>query len=170
MKLCITITSKGEFYTANVFRDDDDLLEGKPAFWFFGDADVDVDGSPNWQRDPYGQAETSLHFEGKPVNSDIVPGIVLPPEVIKLTPEIVLGCFASVEYNGKHEPAVVFDVGPHNKLGELSACLAKRLGINDNPNTGGIDTQSVHYRFWPGVAAKIEGKQFVLTSFGSHHG
>jgi len=170
MKLCTTITSKGENYTANVFRDDGDLQNGKPAFWFFGDADVDVDGSPNWRRDPYGQADTSLHFNGHPVNSDAVPGIVLPPDIIKLTPDIVLGCFASVEYNGKHEPAVVFDVGPTSKLGELSGCLARRLGINDNPNTGGVDTQSVHYRFWPGVPANIDGNLFTLTPLGSHHG
>lgn len=170
MKLCITITSKGEFYTANVFRDDDDILNGKPAYWFFGDADVDVDGSPNWQRDPDGQSETSLHYNGAPVNSDEVPGIVLPPELIKLTPEIVLGCFASVEYNGKDEPAVVFDIGPHSKLGELSACLANRLGINDSPTHGGVDEQAVHYRFWPGVAANIDGKQFELTPLGGHSG
>lgn len=166
MKLVATITSKGENYTANVFRDDKDLINGKPAYWYFGDADVDVDGSPNYKRDPYGQADTSLHYNGSPINSDEVPGIVLPPELIKLTPDIVLGCFASVEYNGKHEPAVVFDVGPHNKLGELSACLAQRLGINPDPNTGGIDNQAVHYRFWPGIAADIDGKTYTLTHYG----
>jgi hypothetical protein len=92
-----------------------------------------------------------------------VPGIVLPPEVINLTREIVLGCFATVEYRGKFEPAVVFDISPHFKLGEMSPCLARRLGINDDPNNGGVDTQEIHYRFWPGVPANIDGKQFELT-------
>jgi len=172
LKLLTTISSKGENYTANIIRDDNDRLNGKPAYFFFGDADNDVDGAPYWHKDPYGQAETSLHFNGKPVNGDEVPFIVLPPEVINLTPEIVLGCFATVEYpEGNFEPAVVADVGPHNKLGEMSPCLLRRIGAPAFQNgNGGIDEQVVHYRFWPGVAANIEGKQFTLTPLGGKHG
>lgn len=166
-----TIASKGENYWANIIRDDADLLNDKPAYFFFGDMDNDVDGSPYWNKDKYGQADTSLHYDGKPINSDEVPGIVLPPEVINLTPEIVLGCFATVELNGAYEPCVVFDVGPHVKLGEGSPCLLRRLGAPAPRNgNGGIDEQVVHYRFWPGVAANIDGKQFTLTPLGQHHG
>lgn len=163
MKLVTTIYSKGENYAANVFRDDDDALNGKPAWWFFGDGDLDFDGSPRWKLDkPYGQAGTSLHFNGAPINGDDVPGIVLPPELIKKTPEIVLGCFATVELDGKFEPCVVFDVGPSSKLGELTPCLIRRLGRPDGLNDG-IDAQVLHYRWWPGVAANVDGKQFTLT-------
>jgi hypothetical protein len=45
----------------------------------------------------------------------------------------------------------------------MSPCLARRLGINDDPNNGGVDTQEIHYRFWPGVPANIYCRQFELT-------
>lgn len=159
MKKLLTITSKREGYTADLIQDDDG------SFFFLGDFDVDVDGSPNWKRDPYGQADTTLHFLGKPINSDIVPGIVLPPEVIKAVKGVVLGCYASVSYKGKSRDAVVFDVGPHFKLGEGSAALAIRLGINPDPNKGGVDTQSVLYRFYPGVPAEIDGVKYTLQPY-----
>lgn len=163
--LLLTIASKGERYTANVFQDDYDTLNLKPAVWFFGDADIDWDGSPRWRRDPWGQAETTLRHNDQPIDSDSVPGIVLPPEVIMAVPGIVLGCAAVATYKGKDEAGVVFDVGPHYKLGELSACLARRLNINDDPNTGGVDAQAVQYRFWPGVPAVIEGVEYALQRY-----
>lgn len=159
MKKLLTIRSKGERYTADVIEDDDGSV------FFVGDMDIDVDGSPNWQRDRYGQADTSLHFQGKPINSDIVPGIVLPPECIRAVKGVVLGCKARASYKGRDRDAVVFDVGPHFKLGEGSGALAIRLGINPDPNKGGVDEQSVTYRYWPGVPAEIDGIRYQLQPY-----
>jgi hypothetical protein len=156
MKKLITIRSKGEGYTADVIEDNDGSL------FYVADADIDVDGSPNWRRDPYGQADTSLHYHGKPINSDEVPGIVVPPEIINAVGPIVLGCQASIEYRGKKIAAVVFDTGPHNKLGEISAAAAEGLGINPDPNHGGVDGQEVTYRLWPGKPATVEGVTYDL--------
>jgi hypothetical protein len=48
----------------------------------------------------------------------------------------------------------VFDISPHFKLGEMSPCLARRLGINDDPNNGGVDTQEIHLSFLAWRASK----------------
>lgn len=155
----LTITSKREGYTATVFQNEDGSCE------YTGDMDVDVDGSPNWRRDPYGQPETTLHHEGKPINSDKVRGIVLPPECIKAVGPIVLGCKAEVEYRDVRVTAVVFDVGPHFKLGEGSAALANALGINPDPNNGGEDDVVVKYRWWPGIPAEVDGVTYDLQPY-----
>lgn len=160
MKLLFSISSKGEGYVANVIRDDDG------SEFFFGDFDVDVDGSPNWKQDPYGQSETTLQHEGKPINSDVVKGIVLPPECIKASKEMVLGCKAEASYRGVTVPCVVFDVGPHFKLGEGSPAAARPLGINPDPNRGGVDEQEVLYRYWPGIPAVVDGIEYKLQHYG----
>lgn len=159
MRLVKTIYSKGENYAANIIYDDDRTLNGKPSYFFFGDMDNDVDGTPHWRKDPCGAPGTTLSYQGKPVNGDIIPGIVVPPELINMTGEIVMGCIATVEYHGLVLPAVVFDSGPHNKLGEGTPALLKALGAPalDNGN-GGIDEQLVLYRIWPGVPARLEIK------------
>ena len=159
MKKLLTITSKGEHYTSDLI----DYEDG--SYGFVGDFDNDWDGSKRWHEDPYGQADTTLHHNGKPIDSWAVPGIVLPTEVILAVPHIVLGCKAEVGFNRKSAPAVVFDVGPHSKLGEGTPCLAVRLGINPGHSSGGVDEQAVHYRFWPGVAAEIDGITYQLQAY-----
>jgi len=158
MRNLITIISRGEAYIANVIQD------GGSVF-FVGDADIDVDGSPNWRRDRYGQADTSLNFNGKPINADKVPFIVLPPECITVVPGVVLGCKAQASFRGKTINAVVADIGPHKKLGELSAHCAELLGINPDPNSGGVDSQEVTYRYWPGIPALVDGILYRLKPY-----
>jgi hypothetical protein len=161
MKKLLTITSKGEGYTADVILDD-----GGSVF-FVGDADIDVDGSPNWERDPDASADTSLHYNGKPINADKVSFIVLPPECIKAVAGVVLGCKATAKYHGRECAAVVADVGPHRKLGEMSSACARMLGINPSPTSGGVDEQCVTYRYWPGIPALVDGVLYKLQPYGS---
>lgn len=123
---------------------------------------VDVDGSPNWRRDPTGQADTTLHLHGKPINADAVPYVVVPPLIRDLVAPIVMGCQAEVTYKGKTVRAVVADVGPRRKLGEGSAALAIALGINPSPTRGGEDSHSIHYRIWPGKPAIVNGVEYQL--------
>lgn len=159
MKKILTITSKREGYTADLVDREDG------SFSFLGDFDNDWDGSPRWKEDKWGQAETTLRHEGKSIDSWKVPGIVLPPVVVKAVKEIVLGCYAEVTYRGLTQPAVVFDLGPDFKLGEGSPQLAVRLGINPHHAIGGVDEQSVLYRFWPGRAAVVDGVKYDLQPY-----
>ncbi len=166
MRLVFTFKSQENdayVYYANIIQDEDRLVNQKPCYFWFGDADNDVDGSPYWAEDPYGQADTSLHLNGKPVNGDKFPFIVVPPQVLNMTPEIVLGCIATMEYKGKDVACVVADTGPKSKIGEASPAALRALGLPAPHNgNGGIDTQEICYRIWPGVAANINGTQFTL--------
>ena len=162
MRELITITSKGEGYTATVWDNEDG------SYSFTGDMDNDVDGSQFWHNDPCGQSETTLQFSGKSIDSGVVPCIVLPPPIIKAIGPIVLGCQAQVEWNGTIVDGVVFDVGPRTKLGEGSYAMLKRLGAPALENgNGGIDGPEVQYRFWPGVPAVVDGVTYVLQKYGA---
>lgn len=154
MKKLTTVHSKGENYSADVIKDDDGSI------FFVGDFDVDWDGSPNWHKDPTGQPETALTHNGKPIDSERVAGIVLPKEARKLGK--ILGCKATASYKGKTIPCVVFDIGPSRKLGEGSVKLAQLLGINTHPVKGGTSRQEITYRFWPGIAAVLDGVTYKL--------
>lgn len=154
-------------YYANVIEDFGRTLNGFPSYFWFGDADNDVDGSPYWHDDPYGQADTRLHLNGKPINGDEIPFIVVPPQVIQKTPEIVMGCQGTMEYQEKIVSCVVADSGPSSKIGEASPAALRALGLPASHNgNGGLDTQEILYRIWPGVAANLtvnsKAIQFVL--------
>lgn len=132
-----------------------------------GDMDVDVDGSlPNIYHDPYYQNDTTLHYNGKPLNTDEDSFAVLPKPVMQEVKGKVLGCqgLAINLKNGKSYPFVIGDVGPTKKIGEGSRKLAIKLGINPDPNNGGEDDRAIMYIWWPGVAASIDGKQYQLQS------
>jgi hypothetical protein len=157
-------------YYANIIRDDDRILNGKPCYFWFGDADNDVDGTPYWRKDPSGQPDTRWHYNGKPINGDVIPYIVVPPQIIKMTPEILGGCVGAAYYNGKEVACVVGDSGPLSKIGELSPAALRALGLPaPQDGNGGLDTQEILYRIWPGVAAKIKGEDGNDYQFELQH-
>jgi hypothetical protein len=90
------------------------------------------------------------------VNSESVPYIALPPDFSK---DFKLGDIALVinKKNDKQCFAIFADVGPVEKIGEGSICLAKMLGINDNPKSGGSVTGIIY------ILIKNSGKNKVLT-------
>jgi hypothetical protein len=150
-------------YWANIIQDNEKLKDDQPSYIWFGDADNDVDGCPYWNEDPYGQPETSLTYQGKPINGDQVPFIVVPPQVINMIVGVVLGCAGEMDYNGKHVDCVVADSGPKSKIGECSPAALRALGLPAPHNgNGGLDTQEILYRIWPGVAAVVNGITYNL--------
>lgn len=131
-------------------------------------ATIDCDGSGgNPDNDPYFQPDTSLHRNGQALNAYRENFIVVPPSIINGVRPIVLGCKAAVLYRetGKMIDAVVGDIGPRRKLGELSVAAARALGMSGNPNTGGEDDfRQVVYLLWPGIAAVVDGVQYNLQA------
>ena len=127
-------------------------------------AAIDSDGSDNRHHDGCWQPDTSLHYKGKAIDAESVPYIVVPPLIIQGVVPVVLGCNAIVEntLNGKKCVAVVADIGPSAKLGEMSCECARRLGLSGNPNTGGTDDHVIHYTLYPGVPATVDGITYVL--------
>ncbi len=135
-------------------------VEDQPIYWdgktvsYNGYGRIDDDGTGGAHGDPYHQSDTSLHNDGHPLNADVDRYIVVPPQILDGVKPIVLGSKAVVTYQEKTADAVVGDVGPHHRLGEMSMALASALGINPNPNIGGVDSPVVHYEITPGVAAE----------------
>ena len=146
-------------------------IEGCPIHWdgttitFKASARIDSDGSGSSHGDPCFQPDTSLHNNGKPLNSDKEFFIVLPPQVIKAVPPVVLGSQATVTYKDVTVPAVVGDVGPYSKIGEISIALANALGINSNPSNGGVESPTVSYTVTPGVSAVANGVHYTLQPY-----
>lgn len=175
MKFFTQITSvenKNFSYVADVFQDTTEAIDGFPCYWFFGDMDEDKDGSPDWEIDGSGAADTSVHYNGKAINGNIIPFIVLPPKLIKAVGPKVLGCYAEGVRNGVIVPGAVGDVGPNSKLGEGSSAMIHGLGGPTTRNgNGGFDTREVFYRWWPGVPASFKIGEtyynFELQSYGA---
>lgn len=58
-------------------------------------------------------------------------------------------------------PAVVGEIGPKNKTGEASYCLAKIINPSITHNSG--DKRRIYlYEFWPGIPAVVGEKTYKL--------
>ena len=83
---------------------------------------------------------------------------------------IVMGCRAVVTNtkSGESVEAVVAEVAPADKLGEISLACAKAIGVPDGEgrtypaNSGGVEDPIVHYQLFPGVPAVVEGITYPL--------
>lgn len=115
------------------------------------------DGSPLPSSDPF-----------KYVDAETVPGIVVSPKIILAVPGLVLGCRARITWRGRSIEAVVFDVGPRSKCGEISIGAAKAfrdLGMSASARSGGIEENEVGYELWPGVPAVVNGITYPLQAY-----
>jgi hypothetical protein len=146
-------------------------IEGEPItehedgrVTFRAKAAVDTDGSGPLHGDPDAQADTSLHRAGRPLNADVDRYIVTPPAIIAGVKGVVLGCQAEVRNtrNGRVTAAVVGDIGPRRKLGEISRATAMALGIDPSPTRGGEEAHVIEYTLWPGRPAVVEGVTYGL--------
>lgn len=138
------------------------LDDGTIQYTAAGRIDGDGSGGNSWH-DPDFQDATSLKFKGVSLNAETENYIVAHPSIIKGVAPIVLGSQAFVTYKGKTVPAVVGDIGPHSRLGEMSIACAKALGIPESPLTGGVES-GVSYEIQPGVPATANGKTYDLQA------
>lgn len=112
---------------------------------------IDADGAGGaWKGDPAGQPETSLRYpDGSSLDPTKVPYFVLPVGFTERHPGLRLGDLAAVLYEGKLAFALFGDEGPPQKIGEGSIALARALGIDPDPVTGGAD-EGVTFVVFPG--------------------
>lgn len=132
---------------------------------FISGAAIDSDGSGgNLDKDPFFQPDTTLHHNAKALNAYKERFVVVPPLIVQKTRGIVFGCQAFVTnlITGKVVTAVVGDLGPAAKIGEISVACAQALGLNSNPNHGGTDAKAIGYEILPGVAASVDGIVYDL--------
>jgi len=126
-------------------------------------AAIDSDGVGSHHGDKTAQDETTYKPD---LNADIDRYVVVPPAIRDGVRGIVIGCKATVSYGVKSTDAVVGDIGRHRKLGEISCACASAIGLNPSPVDGGTDAHVIQYVLWPGVAAVVNGKQYVLQPRG----
>lgn len=149
----------GTIQGCEIFEEEDGRVH------FTADADVDCDGSGgNELDDPFFQADTTLHHDGKALNAELVPFIVVPKMVIVGVKGVVMGAQARVTntHNNRSCLAVVGDLGPSRKIGEVSCQCARLLGLSGNPNIGGTDEHIILYEIWPGTPAVVDGVTYEL--------
>ncbi len=143
-------------------------IEGEPiiehddgSVCFTSKAAIDSDGVGPHHGDRTAQDQTSYKPD---LNADLDRYIVVPPAIRNGVKGVVMGCLANVTNlkNGQHTAAVVGDIGPHKKLGEISCACASAIGLNPSPVSGGVDEHVIKYVLFPGIAAVVEGKQYKL--------
>lgn len=100
------------------------------------------------------------------INSEIIPYCVLPPQIIKAVPEIVLGSRfigTNMESN-EFTQGMVADVGPTNKFGEFSICSNEKFGLDGNPKNGGTEEEIISMTIFLGIQYD---KNYPLQPYGS---
>lgn len=135
---------------------------------FTADADIDSDGGPNIDHDPYWQPDTTLHHHGQPINAQRVPYCVIPIGILNKVPEMGLGCHCVVTNTrtGQSATAVLADLGPTRKIGEISPALARKIGVNPNSRIGGEERKIILYEIYVGNPATIDGITYKLQPLG----
>jgi hypothetical protein len=153
---CVTKVSASRYAKDNGGAATIDVCSTGGAIYFTADMDIDCDGKAsavcNINTDASYQSQTAAtDSQGKYLDAATLPFIVVPGVSSRWSYKnsgIVMGSVAAVIYNGKVEYGIVGDVGPTNIIGEASYAMAKRLGINPNPSTGGT-ASGVTYVIFP---------------------
>jgi hypothetical protein len=124
-------------------------------------AAIDSDGVGPHHGDKTAQDETTYKPD---LNADVDRYVVVPPAIRDGVEGVVIGCQAQVlnTRTGQLTDAVVGDIGPHNKLGEISCACASAIGLDPSPVDGGTDEHIIEYILRPGVAAVVDGKTYTL--------
>jgi hypothetical protein len=135
-------------------------MDDKSVHWT-SKAAIDSDGIGPHHGDKTSQDQTSYKPD---LNADVDRYVVVPPAIRDGVAGIVIGCQAQVVYLDKYTDAVVGDIGPHKKLGEISCACASALGMNPSPIDGGVDEHLVHYTIFPGIPAVVDGKTYSLQA------
>lgn len=153
---------------------DDIRNAGRPGDWY--GVVTDRHGTPVVQTpaDPapgYYISATAYHRPGKSLadprcylNSEEIPFVVIENYIRRRARGIVLGCKAMVTntLNNKSTVAIVGDMGPLAKIGEISIACAKAIGVNPDPKRGGTSDNVIFYELWPDTPGQFAQEVFEL--------
>ncbi|MGZ3420908.1 MAG: glycoside hydrolase family 75 protein [Polyangiales bacterium] len=156
-----TVASKAKYATDDGAADTVDVCSLPGAFFWKADLDVDCDGKMstvcNKSTDPAYQNMTAMtDSKGGALDAATLPYVVIPTATTTRwsykTAGISGGAVVAVIYGGKVVYGVFGDTGPSNIIGEASYAMAKALGIDPDPSTGGADS-GVTYIVFTGKGA-----------------
>jgi type II secretory pathway pseudopilin PulG len=170
LKTCQQI-SKGLYATDTETKASIAVCDTKNAVWWNADMDIDCDGintiECNPKTDTAYQPETSLETSsGQPFNAATMSYVVIPSISSRWNYKksgIALGAVVAVIYNGAVEYGVFADTGPVEIIGEASYALAKRLGIDPNPTSGGVDSGVTYLVFKNSRVSPVESHAAMVS-------
>jgi hypothetical protein len=153
--------SSGLFATDSEFQANIPICGLTGAVFWKADMDIDCDGERtaacNEQTDPWYQNQTSAKASsGAWLDASTLPFVVIPSRGERFDYQahgIELGTVVAVLYKGQLEFGVFADSGPEHIIGEASYAMAKRLGIDPDPENGGTLDEVVYIAF-QGEAAR----------------
>lgn len=168
--LVLALGSCQQLAGTSMFRKDSGASKTVPlcgmtgAIWWKADLDIDCDGGQGTActSDPYYQPDTAtVDSLGNPLDASTLPYVVIPGPSngfdYKLN-GLKMGSVVAVVYGNAISYGVLGDVGPQEVIGEASYAMAKELGINPSPISGGVDSGVTYVAFTgtDGVVAKKE--------------
>jgi Fungal chitosanase of glycosyl hydrolase group 75 len=170
LKTCQQV-SKGLYATDGDTKASIAVCDTKNAVWWNADMDIDCDGIKtiecNPKTDAAYQPETSLETSsGQPFNAANMPYVVIPSISSRWNykkSSIALGAVVAVIYNGAVEYGVFADTGPVGIIGEASYALAKRLGIDPDPTSGGVDSGVTYLVFKNSRVSPVESQAAAVS-------
>ncbi|WP_258044165.1 glycoside hydrolase family 75 protein [Streptomyces sp. SM11] len=135
------------------------------VFWK-ADMDIDCDGRKtkacNRKTDPYFLPETAFQSSrGEPLDSAALPHVVVPgPSKLwdYRKSGLTGGSVVAVVYRDRVRFGVIGDTGPTGIIGEASYAMAKALGIDPDPSTGGVGSGVTYIAFKNSHISPIESR------------
>ncbi|PVD04364.1 glycoside hydrolase family 75 protein [Streptomyces sp. CS014] len=135
------------------------------VFWK-ADVDIDCDGRKtracNRKTDPYFLPETAFQSSrGEPLDSAALPHVVVPgPGKVwdYRKSGLTGGSVVAVVYRDRVRYGVIGDTGPTGIIGEASYAMAKSLGIDPDPSTGGAESGVTYIAFKDSRISPIESR------------
>lgn len=135
------------------------------VFWK-ADMDIDCDGRKtkacNRRTDPYFLPETAFQSSrGEPLDSAALPHVVVPgPSKVwdYRKSGLTGGSVVAVVYRDRVRYGVIGDTGPTGIIGEASYAMAKTLGIDPDPSTGGAESGVTYIAFKDSRVSPIESR------------
>ncbi|MEU8098776.1 glycoside hydrolase family 75 protein [Streptomyces rubiginosohelvolus] len=138
----------------------------RDAVFWKADMDIDCDGRKtracNRKTDPYFLPETAFQSSrGEPLDSAVLPHVVVPgPSKVwdYRKSGLTGGSVVAVVYRDRVRYGVIGDTGPTGIIGEASYAMAKTLGIDPDPSTGGAESGVTYIAFKNSRISPIESR------------
>ncbi|MFD3814772.1 glycoside hydrolase family 75 protein [Streptomyces rubiginosohelvolus] len=138
----------------------------RDAVFWKADMDIDCDGRKtracNRKNDPYFLPETAFQSSrGEPLDSAALPHVVVPgPSKVwdYRKSGLTGGSVVAVVYRDRVRYGVIGDTGPTGIIGEASYAMAKTLGIDPDPSTGGAESGVTYIAFKNSRISPIESR------------
>jgi hypothetical protein len=130
-----------------------DICKLNGGFFYTSEMLIDCDGQAATEcakAKMRGTQTATRQSDGKPLNPVKVPFIVLPDRSARfdyVAANIQEGAVAIAIYNGRMVYGIFGDTGPADMIGQGSYAMAKALGINPDPLTGGAPSGVTYFVF-----------------------